>query len=517
MSCSNRIKWRSAGLGVFLALTLFCSGCTDKQTASQTAAVSSPEPIEALDAAEMFTDRDWETGYDNTSAVTIFLQDGASVSSSYEAVSIEKDTITIRDEGTYIVTGALSNGQLVVEAEETDKLQLVLKGTDICCDTSAAIYIKKAEKVFITLAADTKSVLSHSGEYTNIDENNIDSVIFSKEDLTLNGSGCLVIEDGSGHGIVSKDDLVITGGEYHITATGHGLAGKDSIRIADGIFTVLSGKDGLHAENADDALKGFLYIENGDFTITSGDDGLDSSCTLQINAGSVNIKAGGGSDSVSYQAQTYQETDTASTKGIKASGSILINGGSFVIDSADDSIHSNSSLALLEGSFTLSSGDDGIHGDSDVSIADGTIDILKSYEGIEGQTITVSGGTISVLADDDGFNAAGGNDQNGFYGRGGMHQDSFASDGSSYINISGGHIEIDASGDGLDSNGSLLILGGEIYISGPTNGGNGALDYNGQGEVTGGIVLAAGDGGMTENFGTSSTQGQCWYTYPRRR
>lgn len=208
----------------------------------------------------------------------------------------------------------------------------MLDGADIHSETSAAIYVRQADKVFLTMATGSVNTLSNGGTFTAIDENNIDAVVFSKEDLTLNGNGTMTVESPAGHGVVSKDDLVFTSGTYEITASSHGLSGKDSVRIAEGSFTIVSGKDGIHAENADDSELGFLYI-------------------------------------------------------------------------------------------------------------------------------------------------------------------------------AGGVLQIDASGDGIDSNGSLTVSGGETYVSGPTNGGNGALDYASDAVITGGIFVAAGSSQMAQNFGSASTQG----------
>lgn len=372
--------------------------------------------------------------------------------------------------------------------------------------------------MWVTLADGTENTLSNKNEFVAIDDNNIDSVIFSKEDLTLNGTGKLTIEAVYGHGIVSKDDLALTGGLYEITAASHALSGKDSIRIADGSFVLACGKDGLHAENTDDTSLGFIYIEEGEFHIIIEGDGMDASAFLQIEGGSIDIQSGGGSENAAVQqeevfgaggfgqqASTDTETETASTKGLKASETLTISGGTITVDSADDAMHSNADILIQGGVCTVATGDDGIHADAGVTIDNAEITVTESYEGIEGLTIDITGGTVSVIASDDGINAAGGNDQSGFDG--GMMQDRFASDSDSYIRISGGTVTINASGDGIDSNGNLYVSGGETYISGPTNSGNGALDYAGEAQVTGGVFIAAGESGMAQNFSSSSTQG----------
>ena len=271
---------------------------------------------------DMFTERDLDVGYDESSAVKINLADDSStvtVGDDTEAdaseadetkaddsetnetetassgVSISGNIITITKEGTYVFSGALSEGQIVVDADSA-KVQLVLDNADITCASSAAIYVKNADKTFITLAEGSENILMNTAEYEAIDDNNIDAVIFSKDDLTLNGKGTLTINSEYGHGIVSKDDLKLVGGTCNITAKNHALSGKDSVRIAAGTYNLTSGKDGIHSENADDDEKGFVYIAPGDFTIESTGDGIDASYVVQIDDGDFDITAGDGAE-----------------------------------------------------------------------------------------------------------------------------------------------------------------------------------------------------------------------------
>lgn len=447
---------------------------------------------------DMFTDRDLETGYDENNAALITLN-GSTAECSSDAVQISGSDITITDEGTYILSGTLDDGMVIIDAKEDDKLQLVLSDAVINSASSAAIYVKEADKVFITTVSGTDNVLSNGGEYIAIDDNNIDSVIFSKSDLTLNGTGSLDLNAVAGHGVVSKDDLVIIGGSYSITSAGHGISANDSVRIAGGTFSVVSGKDGIQAENSDDPALGFVYIENGTFEITAEGDGISAGAYLQIYNGTYTLVTGGGAGN-----ESSVTDDSVSTKGLKAADSLILYGGTFHIDSLDDAIHSNGDVTVKGGSYQMASGDDGIHADAALTITGGSILITQSYEGLEGLTIDISGGEITLTASDDGLNAAGGKDQSGF---GGGRGDQFAAQSGVYINISGGVIHVNASGDGIDSNGDLTVSGGETYISGPVSGADGALDYNGEAVISGGIFVAAGALGMEQNFGSSSTQG----------
>ena len=185
----------------------------------------------------------------------------------------------------YVLFGTLDNGMVMVDVDKNSKVQLILSGVSIHSKDSAALYVKSADKVFLTLANGTQNTLSGGDSFIAIDENNIDAAIFSKDDLTLNGSGSLAVHAAAGHGIVSKNDLAITGGTYTITAASHGLSGRDSIRIADGDFTITAGKDGLHADNEEEAEKGFLHIMGGRFLITSDGDGMEigrASCRERV-------------------------------------------------------------------------------------------------------------------------------------------------------------------------------------------------------------------------------------------
>lgn len=428
-----------------------------------------------------FTDRDKSSEYDESSAVKITLNgSGAVVSGS--GANISGSTVTITSAGTYIISGSLSDGQIVIAASDSDKVQLVLNNAEINCNTSAAVYVKSADKVFVTLPAGTTNSLGGGTEYVQTDDNTVDGVIFSKSDLTLNGTGTLKIDADYRHGIVTKDTLCITGGTYVIDAVKTCLAGKDGIKILDGSFTLTAGSKGLNSGNDDDAKEGSIYIA----------------------------------------------------------------GGTFTIKSEDDSIHADGSCIIAGGTYTIAAGDDGIHANYDTVITDGSITITDSYEGIEGRRITVSGGTINLTASDDGINAATGGSsdeqrmpggQKGEFGGFGrqkgadvqsqdgqqsqemqMPQDGqqpqemqapasrSASDDDVYVKITGGTITVNAGGDGIDSNGNLYITGGTVYVAGPTSNGNGALDYEGEASITGGTLIAAGSSGMAQGMGSNSTQ-----------
>lgn len=549
-------------------LALFCAtalsmtavaGCTG--TKSSTGNIDSletetdTEEIEVqsitgtFSSADMFTERDLAGTYEESGAVYVTLS-GDGITGETDGVAINGQTVTITAEGTYIFSGTLSEGQIVVDADNA-KVQIVFDNVDITCASSAAVYVKSAEKVFVTLAEGSQNTLRNTDEYVAIDDNNIDAVIFAKSDLTLNGTGSLTIVSAEGHGIVSKDDLKITGGTYDITAAGHALSGKDSVRIADGTFILTAEKDGIHAENADDEEKGYIYIADGDFAITSDGDGMDASNIVQIEDGTFDITAGGGAansqkthesdmpgggmsqnierpdgesmpqmgekpDGENMPQDTTTDESGTSTKGIKAGGGMYLNGGTYQINSADDSIHSNANIMIADGTYTLATGDDGVHADDALTVNGGTITVTESYEGLEGLTVTINDGTIDITARDDGINTAGGTDQSGF-GTFGDHfkgmdsaddETEETTDNEMWMELNGGYIHILAGGDGVDSNGDLTINGGEIYIDGPSDNGNSAIDYGDRSSayVNGGMLVAIGSSGMAEGMSDSSKQ-----------
>ena len=485
---------------LLLILFLLCTGGT-----------AAEETPSFFSADDIFSKRDFRTEYKEEKAVSILLQ-GNSASCMDPSVRISGSTVTITKKGVYVLSGALENGTIIIDAEKSDKVQLVLKGVSIHHNTFAPLYILQADKVFITLAEGTENTLSNGGKFTSRDGNNVDGVIFSKEDLCLNGLGALSISSPAGHGVVSKDDLAVTGGNYQISASGHALSGKDSLCIAGGNFQLDAGKDTLHAEHDEDAEKGFLYISDGSFLLSAQGDAVSASGKMQLDGGSFTLKTGNGPKETTrqdsfrgWQMYSVPQADSPSRKALKASGEMILRGGEFMIQAEDDALHSNSDLYITGGNFTIATGDDGLHADSALSVSGGNIRISQSYEGLEGQRIEISGGLIDLTASDDGLNAAGGKDQSGISSPWG--RDMFAVEENSYISISGGKIMIDAAGDGIDSNGHFYVSGGETYVSGPTGNGNGALDFNGNAVITGGSFLAAGSSGMAQSFSADSTQG----------
>lgn len=473
---------------------------------------------------DRYTDEDLDDQWSEGEATVVTL-DGTSFSITGPGAAAAGKVLTISKGGTYVFKGTLTDGQVVVEAGKDDAVKLVLNGASLSCSDSAPLYIKEAANVVLTLADGTANSLTDAETYTYAaGEDEPNAALFSKQDLTINGTGALTVTARYNNGITSKDDLVIVDGLITVTAVHDGIRGKDSISVRGGTITVTAGGDGLKANNDTDTDKGWIALDGGTFIIEAGNDGIQAETALAVTGGSYQIVTGGGSAAVTKTdnggipgwnfrpggTQTTT-TDTESYKGVKAGTSLSLQGGTFVIDAADDALHANGNVTISDGSYDLSTGDDGVHADGTLTISGGTVVVRTSYEGLEGADVAISGGDIQVTASDDGINAAGGSDTGEAGGWRGP--DRFQSGGSHTLSISGGTVVVDAEGDGLDVNGTLTISGGLILVNGPTSSGNGALDYDGSCTVSGGVLIAAGSAGMAQAPSSSSEQAVLMVTY----
>ncbi len=356
-------------------------GSSEADTASADTETAAADSSAAINVADLFSDRDLAGTYDESEAKTINLT-GTSASTDASGVTIDGGTITITEEGVYVLSGTLSDGIIIVDAADA-KVQLVLNNAEITSSTSAAIYVKQADKVFVTLAEGSSNSLANGGTFTAIDDNNIDAVIFAKDDITLNGSGNLTIESPAGHGVVSKDELTITGGTYTINAAKNGMSGKDSIAIADGTFNITAGADAIHGDNDEDSAKGFVYIGGGTYTISADDDAIHSSSGLAITDGTIDIT------------QSYEGLEGLT---------IDIMGGDITLVSSDDGLNAaggNDSSGEFGGDmFAVTDG-------ANINIAGGTVNVTTSGDGIDSNgSITISGGTILVSGPENSGNGA---------------------------------------------------------------------------------------------------------------
>lgn len=420
------------------------------------------------------------------------------------------DSMTITEDGIYTLTGTI-NGS--VKVKTSGNVKLILNNVSITSTDGPAIYIEDAEDVVIYLEEGSTNTLTDSASYSST-YTDIDGTLFSKSDLTIEGTGTLIVKANYLDGIVSKDDLKIKEGTYQIEANDDGIRGKDSVYILGGTFDITSGGDGIKSTNDTDTEKGFIMIEDGNISITADLDGIDAETKLLIKNGTFNITSGGGSANASTKedwgmwgrnpyASTNSSTNGDSAKGLKSGNNLVIEGGTFNLNTSDDAIHSNNYVGILGGDINISSGDDGIHADTELIIENGNINITKSYEGIESGEITINNGNINIVATDDGINVAGGIDSSAEDRRG---ENAYSSYSNNTLIINNGTIHVNAVGDGIDVNGNGYIYGGTVTVEGPTDNGNGTLDYDREFKVDGVTFIGSGSSGMLQSISSASSQ-----------
>lgn len=479
--------------------------------------------------ADLFGERDLDGSYDAARSVAVTLSGDTAVSDS-KSVGIQGSTVVLYEAETYVFSGTLE-GQIVVNADKDAKVQVVLNGASVSSLAACALCVLSADTVFLTLADGTENALLGGSTAEEMDGSRADGAVFSKSGLTINGAGRLTVQSPAGHGIVSKDTLKITGGTLDVSSASHAVQVNDSVCVTgDTRLNLTAGKDAIHCENTEDGTLGFVYFEEGTLTAEAQGDGVSATSSVHVASGTMELVCGGGSENGTKtsseqfggfpgrgpgrpgaEQDSTQQDDATSMKGIKAGTELVISAGSLVINSADDALHSNGTLFVSGGTFELATGDDALHADTSLSVSGGSLTVTESYEGLEAQNLVVSGGEISIISRDDGLNAAGGTDSSGSTGgRDGMfgapgHAGPGgamgASDGS--VVISGGTLYIQASGDGIDANGSVEISGGEIVVVGPSQGDTSVLDYGTTAVITGGTFFGSGALGMARSFSDS--------------
>lgn len=356
---------------------------------------------------------DLDADWDVQAAIGIVCSDSG-ITVEGDGASTSGQTVTISQTGTYVVTGTMMDGQILIDTGKGETVHLVLNGAELSNRTTAPIYSKGNGKVILTIADGSTNSVSDSTQYQyeSETEDEPDAPIFVKGDLTINGTGTLEVYGNYQCGIRSKDDLKVASGTIRINAESDGLKGRDSVAVRDGSLVITSGKDGIKSNNDEDSDKGYIWIDGGQITIAAKDDGI--------------------------QAET----------------NVIVDGGE--------------------------------------------IHITESDEGIAGLTVDILDGWVDVVASDDGINSAATVE---------TEQEKMADQDGVYIRIAGGEVRINAMADGIDSNGDFYMEGGTLCLSGPSSEGDGILDYNGSGVITGGTLFGAGSSRMMQTFDeTLSTQ-----------
>lgn len=414
--------------------------------------------------------------------------------SGAEDVALDGKTVTLTEGGTYRLSGKLSDGQVLVDAPD-QKVTLILDGVDISSSSGAAIAATEVEELVVVLADGSDNTLSDADSYE--EDEDADAALFSAGDLTVGGEGSLTVHGNGNDGIASKDGLVIASGTITVDAADDGVRGKDYLVVQGGSVKVTAKGDGLKADNTEDADAGYIAVSAGTVRVSAGGDGVDAATDLVVTGGTLDVTAKAGDDS--------------SAHGLKSGVITVLEKGTVTVDASADGLHSNAAVHLDGAKVSVAAGDDGVHAEGDLVISEGAVEITRSNEGLEGKDITVAGGSTKVTSGDDGVNASGNttssSDQGGGQGGGPGGGGGGESVGDYTLKVTGGTLVISADGDGFDSNGTAEITGGTLVVNGPEMGGNGALDVNGSFTVSGGVLLAAGSAGMAVAPDEGSGQG----------
>ena len=392
--------------------------------------------------------------------------------------------VEIKESGTYLFEGEYGG---IKTSKKDLELHFIFKGAEITKPDGVAIDCqdKKVSSLVITLADGTTNTVTNGGEDVN-------AIHVKGGALTINGNGTLNVTSGSKNAVKCGKAIKIVDATLNLEAANHAISAAAVIAANCNIAVTSAGKDGINVE-CDEATEftttdGFLSMTNVNYSCDVDDDGIQANTVVYVNGGTYNIKSAGKGIKLSE----IEYTNAAKETVVVTEGNYLIalDGGNFTINATDDGIHANSGNVMISGgTYSISSGDDAITATLLVKITGGNVNITKSYEGIEGTYVEISGGTINLKSSDDGINAA--------------NEDRSV---KPHIIISGGDVTVNANGDGLDSNGSILISGGKVIVHGPTTGGDAGLDADKGIVVNGGILFATSTLGMVETPSTNSTQ-----------
>ena len=480
-----------------------------------------------------------EEGRDTESGDSVSEENASAAGGGMDYIEIEGSRVTITGEGTYVLSGTLEDGQIIVDAKKEETVRLVLDGVSVTCGTSSPFY-SKGGNVIVILAEGTENTFADAEDYQyeNEGDDEPDAAVFSKDDLTFNGTGILNVTGNYNHAVHCKDDLKFVTGTYVVSAADDGIVGKDSISVKNGNFTIESGDDGMKASNAKESDKGYILIEKGSFEIASGGDGIQAETLLRINDGNIDITADGGSGNARKTSETSEipgdrgrgmppenmpeegdmreqmtppegdmreqmtppegepgegmappEGESGEQMTPSEEGTIPADGGESDSGSSK-ALKSYVDMIIAGGEYSLDSCDDAIHSDQNITIEAGTFSVSTGDDGVHaGQKLTVNGGVLDISQSYEGIE--------GFE-----------------ITVNGGDIRIIASDDGINAAASkdesaedeqksmnvkkgfpeedqgavMTFNGGNVYVDAEGDG----LDANGDIFINGGTLTVHG-------------------------
>lgn len=525
----KRAAAAAAALTISISALAGCSDSSSGSSGSSSQAVVNTSGIDTSVAAE-----DLDVGYDEANAASIVFKDTAATVSG-NGVSAEGAVVTIEASGEYVLSGSSANGQLVVNADKDAEIKLVLKGLDLSCENNAPIYVKKAKKVIITLEDGTENVLTDGESYELEGDENTDGCLFSKADLTINGSGSLTVNANYKHGIVSKDDLVITDGSINVTSASTALEGKDCVKISGGELNLDAGKDGIRSTNDEEDDKGFISVSGGNIEIISNGDAFQAETLITVTDGAINAVTGGSSENASMKSDGTPNTDWQNDmdnggggfggRGFDQNGNmeeppempdggmgtppemgnaaadgseevftnaVSVSDNAYVLTSSEDSSSTSAKgfkaekgISISGGTITIDSADDSLHTDGSISVSGGEISISSGDDAVHAdENISITDGTISIGKSHEGIEGL-------------------------TVTIDGGNVSVNANDDGINCGGgsdsnsdgrmgkdefaaqegvALTINGGVVNVVSSGDG----LDSNGDLYINGGEVYVSG-------------------------
>ena len=479
MKKSNMIK-SATSITLLAALALTGCSATSASNASASSAISTSASstsgttskvadsfsTDVKSGAKLAEDTHYsakDVTWDSSSEVTIDLSNPTAT----DGVTVSDGVITITKAGNYKLTGTYE-GQIKVEAADSDMVRLILNNATITNSTGAAINVVEADEVVIYTASGTTNTVSDGSSYSDTASGSPDAAIYSKSDLTLAGEGTLKVEGKYEEGIHTSDGLVIASGTLEVNAANTGIKGKDYVDILDGTITVTASQDGIKATNDTDGNRGWVRLSGGTVNISAGDDGFKAERVLEISGGTLNI--------------------TQANEGIEAQY-INILDGTVNVTSSDDGINASYSTTSTSTESTTATS-------TNQSAQGGQNSAPQAPSGSAGQAPS---GTMGQPPAGGG---AGGGMGGGMGGGGGTFEVVDAT-----INITGGTVTVNTNGDGIDSNGTATLSGGTLIVNGPFTGGNASLDTNGDLLLNGTTVTAGNSGDMFEAPSTNSTSG----------
>lgn len=469
---------------------------TTATTSSATATAASSSSFstnvksgEKLDVDTHYSEQD--LSWDTSSETAIDLSNPTAT----DGVTVEDGTLTITKAGTYKLSGEYQ-GQIKVETADSDAVRLVLDNANITNSSGAALNVVNADEVILYSASGTTNTISDGADYTATGEDDPDAVVYSKADLTIAGEGTLKVNGNHEDGIHTSDGLVIASGTLEVNAANTGIKGKDYVDILGGTITVTAQQDGIKSTNDTDEGQGWTRLSNGTVTVNAGDDGFKASRVVEISGGSL----------------TVEQSD----EGIEAQY-INVSGGDVNVTSADDGMNASLKTSDSESTDSSANTSDAANqqqnnqqqGSLPGEQQNGTSNQQQQGTGQppQGQPPAMSGtsqdGTSQNGTTGTGQQGTGQPPQGGMPGGGGGTFEVI----DAAINVSGGNITVNAEGDGIDSNGVTTLSGGTLIVNGPSQGGNAALDTNGDLLLNGATVLSGSTADMFEAPSTNSTSG----------